>query len=196
MMKQKALFLDRDGVLNEDSHLICNIDELVIIEEMAEIIAYAKRIGFKIFVVTNQTVVSRGLITFEEAQSINQFLANKLLEANQNAFIDDFYMCPYHPDAQIQKYRKDSNLRKPRPGMLLKAQKDYGLDLSRSFMVGDRTSDVIAGNRAGCKTILVESGMHEKPLIKSGLSYKEQDLIPNYKIKNPKMILKIINEDL
>ena len=118
---------------------------------------------FKTVVVSNQSGVARGIVTEEGLAQIHHQL-EKLL-ADEGAYLDAIYYCPFHPDGVISKYRMESELRKPAPGMLLKAAEDLNMDLSRSWMIGDSYRDIEAGKRAGCKTILINNPV--KPAVKN-----------------------------
>lgn len=165
MNKKKAIFLDRDGVLINDSHLLTNIKDIEILAGVAEALKTFKDAGYKLLVVTNQTVVSRGLATIEDVGLINQYINDNL-----SGMIDEFYICPHHPNADIEDFKVECECRKPLPGMLLAGASEYDIDLSKSWMIGDRISDIIAGQNVGCKTILVETGAHEqKPIISKAM---------------------------
>ena len=168
----RAVFLDRDGVLIEDSgSLVRRPDQLRIIPGVPTALADVRALGFLTVVVTNQTVVARGMVTERELGQLHTRLQEKLRQREEAARIDAFYVCPHHPNADLPAYRMNCACRKPKPGMLLRAERDLDLDLSRSIMVGDRPSDIAAGQFAGCRTVLVESGRHADPPIESGLAY-------------------------
>jgi D-glycero-D-manno-heptose 1,7-bisphosphate phosphatase len=163
-MKERALFLDRDGVVVRDDETP-GPRALEVLPGAAEAIRAARAAGFRVIVVTNQTAVARGTMTEEDVRAEHERLGAAL--AREGAVIDAFYFCPHHPSATRAEYRVACDCRKPRPGMLLAAAKEHDLDLAASVMIGDRASDVAAGQRAGCRTILVESGMHLAPPIES-----------------------------
>ncbi len=161
----RAVFLDRDGVLIEDVHLLTSKDRIKILPGVAEALQKLKTFGFYLLVVTNQTVVSRGLCSEDDVNAINSYLNISLKE-----MIDCFYFCPHHPNADIPNYKVDCDCRKPKPGMLLQAAKDYDLQLTGCWMIGDRISDIVAGEQAGCKTIQVLSGEHSAaPIISAAM---------------------------
>jgi D-glycero-D-manno-heptose 1,7-bisphosphate phosphatase len=153
-VKNKAVFLDRDGVINKAvvidgrPYPPANLEELEILIGVKEGISALKSNGFKIFVVTNQPDVARGKTSKETVETINRFLKNELN-------IDQIYCC-FHDG------KENCACRKPKPGMLLDAAKDWNLDLSCSFMIGDRWRDVEAGKLANITTILIEYGYDEK----------------------------------
>lgn len=147
-----AVFLDRDGVLLDD--------ELHVMPGVRDALQRLHSAAFALVVVTNQTIISRGVATEEEVDEAHWRLREQLPE------IDAFYVCPHHPNADVDRYRIECDCRKPRPGLLLRAAEELELDLARSWMVGDRISDIAAGARAGCRTVLVRTGAHlESPIV-------------------------------
>lgn len=192
----KAVFFDKDGVLNIDKNLIesSQISEIFKIElyqDAGNVVSYCRNKGFKIFIVTNQTVISRGFITESDLASINKDFEKVLLLQNPNAKIDKIYYCPHHPNATKEDYRKICECRKPKPGLILKAAEEFGINLKESYMIGDRVSDICAGKLAGCKTVLIRSGMHDKKLIETDLKL-DKDLCSDYIIDNLSEIKGII----
>lgn len=161
-----AVFLDRDGVLIEDADLLVSQTQVRLIKGAAEAVRSLCFSGYLVVVVSNQTVVARGLATEEDVRAVNDHI-QRLLLAEGGVTVDAFYFCPHHPNATLPEYRVVCACRKPRPGMLLGAAVDLGIDLAASFMVGDRMSDVVAGQRAGCRTVLVQSGRHLDPPIET-----------------------------
>lgn len=161
-MPQPAVFLDRDGVLIEDVHLLTRPDQLILFSYVPAALRRLKQAGWALVVVSNQAVVARGLATEAEVVALHLHLQELLDDS-----IDRFYFCPHHPNATLPAYRQDCTCRKPRPGMLLQAAHDLDLDLKASYMIGDRPSDIEAGYQAGCATILVSTGMEAQPLIES-----------------------------
>ncbi len=155
----QAVFLDRDGVLIEDSpNYITRVDQVRLLPGAAEATRELNDVGFKVVVVTNQSAVARGLVTEEGVENIHAYL-RRLLAQESGARIDKIYYCPFHPDGTVPQYAKPSDRRKPRPGMLLDAARDLGIDLRRSYLVGDRESDMIAAKEAGCRAIAVLTGL-------------------------------------
>ncbi len=120
--------------------------------------------GFNVIVVSNQAGVARGYYQEKDIQIYNNEMKRQLKE--KGARIDAIYYCPHHPGATIEKYKMDCECRKPKPGMLKQAERDLDLDLKRSFLIGDKMSDIEAGYRAGCKTILVLTGQGNDELKK------------------------------
>jgi D-glycero-D-manno-heptose 1,7-bisphosphate phosphatase len=153
-MSRRAVFLDRDGVINRavvregKPYPPASLEELEILPGVVAALTRLKAAGFILVVVSNQPDVARGTMARETVEAINARLAESLP-------VDDFRMC-YHDS-------KDScDCRKPKPGMLVAAARDYGIDLTASFMVGDRWRDVEAGQRAGCKTLFIDYGYDER----------------------------------
>ena len=165
-MARRAVFLDRDGVLIRDVHLLTRRDQVELFPCAPQAIRRLRASGFAVVVVTNQTVVARGLVSEQDVELIHAWI-QRLLRKRGGGEIERFYFCPHHPNAILPQYRTACDCRKPRPGMLLRAARELNLDLERSYMVGDRISDIIAGQRAGCRTILVQTGMHTAPPIES-----------------------------
>lgn len=158
-MAERAVFLDRDGILVKDVDLLVTIDDIIIPTEVAPALTRLKAAGFLLVVISNQTVVSRGLLTEEGVCRLQAEIEVQLSQFGSPG-LDGFYFCSHHPNATLPQYRIDCQCRKPRPGLLLQAADDLDIDLKNSFMVGDRMTDVIAGRRAGCRSVLVQSGMH------------------------------------
>jgi histidinol-phosphate phosphatase family protein len=158
--KQKAIFLDRDGVLNEEISFISKPDDLKLYPFTLEAIQKINRSDYKAIVVTNQSVIARNLCTPEELKMIHNKLETDL--GKNRAKLDAIYFCPHHPDKgypeERKEYKIDCMCRKPKPGMLLDAARDFNLDLSNSFAIGDSDRDIQAGINAGCITIGVATG--------------------------------------
>lgn len=154
-MTTKAIFLDRDDTLIADPGYINDPDQVQLLDGVPEALKAFRRLGFRLVLVTNQSAVARGIITEEQLQGIHERLETLL--AQQSADLDRIYYCPYHPDGNVKKYRRASEDRKPRPGMLLRAAKDMKLKLEDSWCIGDRPSDIQAGVEAGCRTIQIST---------------------------------------
>lgn len=161
-----AIFLDRDGVLIDDIHLLTNVYDIQIRDGVPQALKSLRDGGFQLIVVSNQTVVSRGLATEQDVHSMNAAI-DQLLEQSGAPRIECYFFCPHHPNATLPGYRINCNCRKPRPGLLFRAAQEYQINLSESYMVGDRITDIIAGASAGCSTILVQTGKHQAPSIET-----------------------------
>jgi len=149
---QAAVFLDRDGVIIEDVHFLKSPSQLHILPGAAR--ALRKLQGqFYVIVVTNQSGIARGLLTEEELLEIHSELVRDL--ATEGAVLDALYYCPHLPEAPVLFYRQECDCRKPKPGMLLRAKRDWNIDMAHSFMVGDAPRDIEAGCAVGVKGILL-----------------------------------------
>ncbi|MCI5567871.1 MAG: D-glycero-beta-D-manno-heptose 1,7-bisphosphate 7-phosphatase [Veillonellaceae bacterium] len=152
----KAVFFDRDGTLNVDGHYIYRIEDFKWMPDAAEAIRYCHDKGYLVIVVTNQSGVARGYYTEDDVHALHEYMNDELQRLGTS--IDAFYYCPHHPEAKIEKYRIDCDCRKPKPGMVLKACHDFGIDMSKSYMIGDKKRDVECGERAGVRGILYKGG--------------------------------------
>ena len=150
---QPAVFLDRDGTLIEDSGYLREPGQVCLLPGAAKALREFREAGFKLVVVTNQSGVARGYLNEICLAAIHNRMRQLL--AAEGASLDGLYYCPYHPEAVVDAYRKDSDWRKPACGMLLQAASDLGIDLGRSWMIGNAARDVEAGRRAGCRTVLL-----------------------------------------
>lgn len=157
---QRAIFLDRDGVLNEYCGFIHTPEQVKLTEGAAEAVAMINASPFLAICVTNQPVIARGEVTLEMLDRIHGRM--DMLLAEHGAFLDDLFFCPHHPDCgfpgEAVKYKIECNCRKPKSGLLLQAAECYNIDLKASYMIGDMTADIAAGAMAGCKTIGVRTG--------------------------------------
>jgi D-glycero-D-manno-heptose 1,7-bisphosphate phosphatase len=151
-----AVFLDRDGTVNEERGYLDRLEMLALFPWTADAIRLINRAGWCTVVVTNQAAVARGLIDEPFLLGVHREIDRRLVAGD--ARIDGYYYCPHLADAPVSAYRVDCQCRKPRPGMLQRAARELGLDLSRSVMVGDRWLDVECGRAAGARTVLVRSG--------------------------------------
>jgi len=155
-MKDAAVFLDRDGTLNEEGGYINHVDRFRLIEGAAEAVVLLKSHGMKTVVVTNQAGVAQGYYPETHLTRLHEKL--KALLKNEDAELDAIYYCPHHPSIGEPPYRQDCDCRKPKLGMIRKAEEELSVDARKSYMVGDKISDVEFGRRAGCKSILVLTG--------------------------------------
>jgi len=155
--RQKAIFLDRDGTINKYKGFLRDIDDFELIDGVSEAIKRINESGYLAIIVTNQPVIARGELTLEELSLIHKKLETLL--GQNGAYVDSIYFCPHHTDrgfkGEIPELKIDCDCRKPKPGMLLEAARDFNIDLSSSWMVGDSRNDVMAGKNAGCKTCLL-----------------------------------------
>jgi D-glycero-D-manno-heptose 1,7-bisphosphate phosphatase len=153
-MKQRAIFIDKDGTLVRDVPYNVDPDLIVLEDGVREALTRLKRAGYLLIVVSNQSGIARGFFTSDSLHAVRKRLDDLL----QDTKLDDFYFCPHHPQGEIGAYSIECDCRKPKAGMLFNAARDYDIDLSASWMIGDILNDVEAGKRAGCKTILIDNG--------------------------------------
>lgn len=157
--KQKAILLDRDGTINKYVGFLRNIGDFELLPGAAEAIRTINNSGYLAIVVTNQPVIARGEVTFDQLNAIHNKMETLL--GQEGAYLDGIYFCPHHPDkgfeGEVPEFKIDCDCRKPKPGMLLKAAKDFNIDLNQSWMVGDGKNDILAGKKAGTKTALIGS---------------------------------------
>lgn len=155
--KQKAIFLDRDGTINEYVGFLKNIKQFKLIDGVSEAIKRINQSGYLCIVVTNQPVIARGEVTVSELDEIHNKMET-LLGLN-GAYVDGIYYCPHHPhkgyDGEIEELKIECDCRKPKSGMLMKATEYFNIDLKNSWMIGDGENDIKAGLTAGCKTALI-----------------------------------------
>jgi D-glycero-D-manno-heptose 1,7-bisphosphate phosphatase len=151
-----GVFLDRDGTLNEEVDFVRTPDQLRMIDGAAAAVRKLNDLGVVTCVISNQSGVARGFITEEDLVPIHAKLELEL--SRGGARVDAIYYCPHHPSAGVPLYNKECDCRKPKPGMLLRGAKEFGIDLKKSFVVGDSQVDIQAGNSVGAATVLVLTG--------------------------------------
>lgn len=152
---EKAIFLDRDGTINFNAEYISDPRKVSLLQNAIEGLRIFQQEGFKLIIVTNQSGIARGYFSEKDLRRVNKKLLT-LLE-KEGIAIHDIYFCPYHKEGKVKRYRKDSQDRKPNPGMILKAAKKHFLNLQNSYMIGDSQSDILAGKNAKCgHSILID----------------------------------------
>lgn len=156
MSGHPAVLLDRDGTLIEDHGYIGRVDRMQVYPFAIEALRVLQRAGFRLVIVTNQAGVARGVFPESFLAEAHGWLADRFAAAGVR--FDGIYYCPHHPDGTLPQYRQRCECRKPRPGMALQAARDLGLDLSRSYVVGDKWLDVGLANQSGARGILVRTG--------------------------------------
>ena len=171
----KAIFFDRDGTVIKNVHYNADPAKVELNKDAGISLLKLKSAGYKIIIVTNQAGIALGYFTQEQLAEVNNAMLN-LLES-EGVSIDGLYYCPHHADGVIKKYAVGCNCRKPAPGMILRAARDLGIELTGSWMVGDIADDVEAGHRAGCSTILLDPTGEERR--KSENSFLKER-IPDY----------------
>ncbi|MFA6550210.1 MAG: HAD family hydrolase [Candidatus Gracilibacteria bacterium] len=171
-MKNRAVFLDRDGVINKDKDHVYKIED---IEFYNDVFLALRRLPLylKKIIVTNQAGIAKGLYAEKDYNVLTEWMIKRF--ENHNIKIDNVYFCPHHPEGVIKKYKKVCKCRKPNIGMFKKAEKDFNLDLKKCWLIGDKLSDILAGKKAGCKTILVLTGQdscNKKALVEADFCTK------------------------
>ena len=155
--KQKAIFLDRDGTINKYVGFLKDINDFELLPDVSKAIRKINNSGYLAIVVTNQPVIARGDVTVEQLNEIHNKMETLL--GNDGAYLDAIYYCPHHPDkgfkGEVKELKIECECRKPKPGMLLQAAKDFNIDLKKSWIIGDSKNDIQAGKNAGCKTALI-----------------------------------------
>ncbi|KAF0132875.1 MAG: D-glycero-D-manno-heptose 1 7-bisphosphate phosphatase [Candidatus Saganbacteria bacterium] len=176
----KAVFLDKDGTINDSLGYLGHYKELNLLPHSAEAIKLLNEAGYKTIVISNQSGIARGYFSEDMVQAIDKTLQKYLL--NQGAFIDAFYYCPHHPE-------KNCDCRKPNIELINKAVKRFDIDIKSSFFIGDNTTDMMAGKKAGLKTIFVLTGHGKKKLDEVKASHNP-DYIADHLLEAVKWILK------
>ena len=179
----RAIFLDRDGVLNAlvyrplthmwDSPY--TVEEFNLLPGVAQAVKLVKCLGFLTIVVSNQPGVAKGKCELEFLSVLNDKLQREL--TLENTSIDAIYYCLHHPDGVLDSYKANCHCRKPKPGLIIQAAKEHGINISASYLVGDRPVDITAGNSAGCKTIQVENTFNKE-------SHSSQSARPIWTVPN------------
>ena len=157
----RALFIDRDGTLVHARHYPSRPEDLILYVGIGPKLRRLQAAGFKLIVITNQSGIARGYFTERDLRRMHAHLSAEL--AADGVRIDGYYFCPHHPDGVVPHLAIRCECRKPRPGMVLRAARELSVDPRRSWFLGDILDDVEAGNRAGCRTILVDVGTESTP---------------------------------
>jgi len=158
-MEHKAVFLDRDDTIIADPGYISDPAQVKLIGGVAPALKELHNLGYKLIVITNQSGIARGLLSEQQLDAIHKRL--KQLLSFEGVYLDGIYYCPYHPKGTIEQYTKESSLRKPNSGMLLKAAEEMKINLAKSWMIGNSDRDALAGKGAGCKTILIQPSLSQ-----------------------------------
>ncbi len=174
----KAVFLDRDGVITEEVEHLHRIEDIAFIPQVLDALQLLTKSSYKRIIISNQGVVGRGICTEKEFWKLHGYIAAEMEKFGIR--IDGYYYCFHHPTAGKGGYLMECNCRKPNIGLLEKAAEKFKIDFSRSYMIGDKMSDILTGNRAGCKTILVKTGYGGKggePEMEAKPDYIKKDLL-------------------
>lgn len=177
-MKNKAIFLDRDGTINRDMHYSADVSRLRVFKNAATAIKKLNDAGYKVIVVSNQSGIARKYFKKKDVEKLNKIIIDRL--GKRKAKIDAVYFCPHHPN-------KNCSCRKPKSGMILKAKKDFNLDIKNSYMVGDMQSDIDLAKNAGAKSVFVLTG--------AGIDVKGADYTAKDILDATEWILKQSNAD-
>ncbi len=181
-MKNKAIFLDRDGVINVEKSYIRSPKELIIYNHVAHSVHKLKQAGFLVIMITNQSGIARGYLTEKTLKAIHRKIEKTL--SVENTSLDGIYYCPHHPKkGAIHKYIRACDCRKPKPGMLIQAAIDFNIDLSKSYFLGDSDTDMIAAKSANCAAVGVKQG-HKMDESKCDYLFENLEDFTNWLLSN------------
>ncbi len=186
-MQKKAIFLDRDGTINIDPGYLGDANLVKLYPGVGEGIRKLKELDFLIIVISNQSGITRKLISHQDVNAVNNKI--NLLLMNDGASIDDFFYCPYHPEFDSEE---KTQCRKPSPQMVFDAASKHGIDLSKSFFVGDTASDILCGINSGCETILIMNGKNQSEIF----SLKKANKTPNFVADNFLEVCSFIEKEI
>ena len=180
MNKNKCVFLDRDGVLIKDVGYLKNPEDIIIMPNSVEALKILKAAGFLLIIVTNQAGIAKGFFNMDELRAVN----NKLLKIYENngIIIDDLYFCPHHENGTVEPYNIKCSCRKPETGMVLKGAEKFNIDADKSFMVGDKDSDILLAKNSGLKSFYIKNDMYEH----------DENIAPDFYVKDLKEAAEII----
>jgi D-glycero-D-manno-heptose 1,7-bisphosphate phosphatase len=172
MKNKKALFIDRDGVINSDTGYVYEQNNFIFKKEIFNIVRLANKLNYLVIIITNQSGIARGFYTEDDFNNLMKWVLNEFKKSN--CFIDDIYFCPFHKDGKIPKYTKESSLRKPLPGMINLAATEHNIDIKKSILIGDKMTDISAGHAAGIKiNLLLNENKSEYNNIHKKIIYTE-----------------------
>jgi D-glycero-D-manno-heptose 1,7-bisphosphate phosphatase len=188
--KRRAVFLDRDGTINEEVGYLSNPEEFVLIDGSAEAVLKLNQAGLLVVVVSNQSGVARGYFTEDDVKRVNEKMTEELEKVG--ARLDAIYYCPHHSEFGDEKYRAECNCRKPMPGMVEEAKRKFDIDVSRSFVVGDHAGDIELAHNVGASSIFVLTGHGREEYDKM----KEKGIVPDYTADNLLSAVAIILKEI
>ena len=174
---RKAIFLDRDGVLNRDDGYVHRVEDLILLPRVGEALRELRTRGFLLVVVSNQAGVARGYFGLDDVARFNDALQARLT-SEFGVRLDDFYFCPFHPQGTVAEFARESHHRKPAPGMILDAIARHGIARESSYLVGDKHSDVESAVRAGVRAIQVLAGSEPRHVGALGFAESLHDALP------------------
>jgi len=195
----KAVFYDRDGVINEMAydaenglvHIPWKVNQIVLNHGIVELLKATKKLGFLNIIISNQPDIGLNRITKKIFKDIEENISQKIKD--EDAIIDKAYYCFHHPFAKLEKYKKDCDCRKPRTRLFLQAAKEMNIDLSQSWMIGDGLFDIVAGHNAGCKTILIANNVQTRYL--KAIEDQLKNTKPDFIVKNAKEAVSIFTKN-
>jgi histidinol-phosphate phosphatase family protein len=190
-MRRPAVFFDRDNTLIVSDGYLGDPSKVTLVNAAAAAVARARLLGYATIVFSNQSGVARGMFGEDAVHAVNARLDELLAEQNPSAVIDRHEFCPFHPQGTVEQYAKESDLRKPAPGMIHRAAEALALDLSRSWVIGDAPRDIEAGRAAGCRTILFQ----DPSLPASPAATSATHVLPDHYVQNLKDALDIIERE-
>jgi len=185
-MKDKAVFLDRDGTINFDPGYLGDPKKIILFPDTGDVLSIFKKYNFKLIVISNQSGVARGYITEKDVLAVNEEINMQLSKFDVS--IDAFYFCPFHPDFNNEE---DCNCRKPSPQMIITASKNHNIDLAKSYLIGDSVADIEAGINSGVKAILVKTGYGSDSIS----ILQKENKFPNFVAENLTEACKFIIHD-
>lgn len=185
---KKAIFLDRDGVINENVKDMNRVEQFVMLPNVSKAIKKINDAGYLAIIITNQPIIAKGFLSFETLENIHEKMKDELRK--DGAHIDDIFVCPHHPKkgfpGEIVELKIDCACRKPKPGLFLQAIKKYNIDVSKSWMIGDSKSDVVAAKNAGINSIFIpdkgSGAEHETKLKEVKPDFEKKDLMDAVKL--------------
>ena len=184
-----VVFLDRDGTINYDAGYINDVDNFMMFPYAAQAIRMLNINGFLVVVITNQSGLARGFFTEETLEEIHNKMTSDLLK--QGAKIDGIYFCPHDPNAKVEKYKAVCKCRKPETGLIDAALKELPVDKSKMYFIGDKHSDIMAGYKSGCKTIMVKTGYGKGDLLHKSQKWEvKPDTVADTLLDAVKLIVK------
>ncbi len=168
-MKQRAVFLDRDGTINEDKDYLYKIEDFKYIKGTIEALHILQDLGFKLIIITNQSGIARGYYSENDYKILTSWMTQSLL--SKGIHIDNVYYCPHHPNGSVEKYRRECECRKPNLGLFKNAINDYDLDVDRCYAIGDKIRDCSICNTTNCHGFLISNNENEEIIhdVKNGL---------------------------
>lgn len=198
---KKACFFDRDGIINEmvfdqesgSIHIPLNVSQVILDYAISSTLQETKKLGYLNIIISNQPNVGLQQMSMETFKEIDSLISKKLNQ--QGVVIDKEYFCFHHPYSHLLEFKKDCDCRKPKMGLFLTAAKEFNIDLQKSWMIGDGVYDIIAGKKAGCKTIFVSNAANETGYYRK-LMEKLNGIEPDFIVKNTREVLSVVRDNL